>query len=109
MFGYYGFRDWIDFLDREGELLRVKAPIEIKWELGAVVRRLLDRGPNKAVLFEQPCQAGRPLSIPIFVNSTGTRRRLALAFDLPEEPMEMLHAFVARTERERYIEPVLVP
>src|SRR5437870_7727463 len=72
--GFEGLREFIQLLDREGELARVRVPVDLDQELGAVcVTSLRGRGP--ALLFEHP--GGK--DIPIFINALATRKRYALA------------------------------
>ena len=55
--GFEGLREFIDLLDREGELARVRVPVDLDQELGAVcVTSLRGRGP--ALLFEHPRRQG---------------------------------------------------
>ncbi len=78
--GFKGLREFIDLLDREGELARVRLPVDLKQELGAVcVKSLRAYGP--ALLFEQPGGKG----VPILVNLLATRRRYALAMQCPQQ------------------------
>ena len=78
--GFTGLREFIDLLDREGELARVRVPVDLDQELGAVcVTSLRGRGP--ALLFEHP--GGK--DIPIFINALATRKRYALAMQCDQQ------------------------
>src|SRR5688500_13927796 len=71
---FSGLREFLELLEAEGELARVKVPVELDQELGAVcVKSLRAYGP--ALLFEHP--GGN--SIPMLTNLLATRRRYALA------------------------------
>jgi UbiD family decarboxylase len=71
---FEGLREFIQLLETEGELARVRVPVNLDQELGAVcVKSLRGRGP--ALLFERP--GGN--DIPIFINALATRKRYALA------------------------------
>lgn len=71
---YSGLREFLDLLEAEGELARVRVPVDLNQELGAVcVKSLRERGP--ALLFERP--GGR--DIPMLTNLLATRRRYGLA------------------------------
>jgi len=77
---FEGLREFIDLLDKEGELARVKVPVDLNQELGAVcVKSLKNYGP--ALLFEKP--GGR--DIPVVINLLATRRRYALAMQCKQE------------------------
>ncbi len=96
---YDDLRQWLDKLEQEGEVTRVKIPVDINYELGAICRKVLDhRGP--VLLFENL----PGYEIPIAVNMLASRRRYALALETtPEE----IHAEWARRTVEP-VEPVIV-
>jgi 2,5-furandicarboxylate decarboxylase 1 len=72
--GYTGLREFLEVLEREGELARVGVPVALDQELGAVcVHSLRNGGP--ALLFQRP--GGQ--DVPILVNLLATRRRYGLA------------------------------
>ena len=78
--GFTGLREFIDLLDREGELARVRVPVDLDQELGAVcVTSLRGRGP--ALLFERP--GGKDM--PIFINALASRKRYALAMQCDQQ------------------------
>jgi 4-hydroxy-3-polyprenylbenzoate decarboxylase len=68
-------RDWIDLLEREGELVRVGAEVDPDLEATEIVDRVVKSG-GPALLFENPKGARHPL----LLNQFGTERRMALAF-----------------------------
>ena len=68
-------REWIALLEREGELVRVRAEVDPDLEATEIVDRLVKSG-GPAVLFEAPKGARHPL----LVNQFGTERRMCLAF-----------------------------
>ena len=77
---FNGLREFIDLLEKEGELAHVKVPVDLNQELGAVcVKSLKNYGP--ALLFEKP--GGR--DIPVVMNLLATRRRYALAMQCKQE------------------------
>ena len=77
---YSDLREFINKLEKEKQLSRVKAKVDWKYELGAVVRKTFDmQGP--ALLFESI----KDYSTPAFVGGVQTYPRLALALDLPAE------------------------
>jgi 4-hydroxy-3-polyprenylbenzoate decarboxylase len=78
--GFSGLREFIELLDREGELARVRVPVDLDQELGAVcVTSLRGRGP--ALLFERP--GGKDM--PIFINALASRKRYALAMQCDQQ------------------------
>ncbi len=76
---YASLRDFIDDLERAGELKRVAAPVSTHLEMTEIQTRLLaEAGP--AVLFENVTRAdGTRSSIPALVNLFGTVARVARA------------------------------
>jgi UbiD family decarboxylase len=80
--GFAGLREFIELLEREGELARITTPVALDQELGAVcVTSLRGRGP--ALLFERPGGT----EMPIFINALASRKRYALAMQC--EPQEV--------------------
>jgi len=83
---YSGLREFLDLLEAEGELARVRVPVDLNQELGAVcVKSLRNYGP--ALLFERPGES----DIPMLTNLLATRRRYALAMGC--EPHECQHVW----------------
>jgi 4-hydroxy-3-polyprenylbenzoate decarboxylase len=68
-------REWIDLLEREGELVRVGAEVDPDLEATEIVDRVVKSG-GPALLFENPKGARHPL----LLNQFGTERRMAMAF-----------------------------
>ena len=68
-------RDWIDLLEREGELARVSAEVDPDLEITEIVDRTVKSG-GPALLFERPKGSSHPL----LINQFGTERRMCLAF-----------------------------
>ena len=77
---YRDLREFLNRLEAEGELTRVRAEVDLKYEIGAICRKVLDqRGP--ALFFENPSS-----TIPLVANIVATRRRYAMALETtPEE------------------------
>lgn len=96
---YKGLRAFIDLLEAEGELVRVRVPVALDQELAAIcVKALRARGP--ALLFERPGGS----DIPVLVNLLATRRRYGLAMDC--EASETQREWNRRAEK--LVPPVLV-
>src|SRR6266478_3113671 len=77
---YASFRDFLETLDRAGELKRVAEPVDTE----LVVTEWADRemkspGGGKALLFEQPLVDGRVSKFPVAINTMGSRKRIAMA------------------------------
>ncbi len=68
-------RDWIKLLEREGELVRVRAEVDPDLEITEIVDRTVKAG-GPALLFENPKGSSHPL----LINQFGTERRMCLAF-----------------------------
>ncbi|NHK28680.1 UbiD family decarboxylase [Parvularcula flava] len=82
---YRSLRDFMDMLEREGELVRVSHPVSTVLEMTEIQTRLLAEG-GPAVLFEKPVlDNGEPSPIPVLVNLFGTVKRVALAVTMGNE------------------------
>jgi 4-hydroxy-3-polyprenylbenzoate decarboxylase len=68
-------REWIELLEREGELRRVGAEVDPHLEVTEIVDRTVKAG-GPALLFERPKGSTHPL----LINQFGTERRMCLAF-----------------------------
>jgi 4-hydroxy-3-polyprenylbenzoate decarboxylase len=71
---YDDLRDFLARLDREGELRRVRVPVDPMLEVTEIVQRVVRAG-GPALLFEKPTTGSMPLAMNLF----GTDRRMALA------------------------------
>lgn len=96
-------REYLEKLEAEGELKRIKAEVDWNLEIGAITRRLIDlRGP--APLFEKI--KGYPQGFRVLGNVVAATQpflhgRLALALGLPRDtPIpSLIEEFVRRTEK----------
>ena len=68
-------REWIDLLDREGELARVSVGVDPYLEVTEIVDRTVKAG-GPALLFERPKGSQHAL----LINQFGTERRMCLGF-----------------------------
>ena len=68
-------REWIALLEREGELVRVRAEVDPYLEITEIVDRTVKAG-GPALLFENVKGARHPL----LINQFGTERRMCLGF-----------------------------
>jgi 4-hydroxy-3-polyprenylbenzoate decarboxylase len=75
---YHSLRDFLDRLEKDGELVRVAAPVSTVLEMTEIQTRLMAEG-GPAVIFEKPILAnGQPSAIPVLVNLFGTVKRVAM-------------------------------
>lgn len=92
------FRDFVELLDQNKELRRVKDEVNPKFEISAIhIKVQSEKGP--ALLFENVKNS----KIPVLVNLLATRRRLALALGLPAD---IDNAAINATMSERMKVPV---
>jgi 4-hydroxy-3-polyprenylbenzoate decarboxylase len=74
---YESLSEYVDALDRCGELRRVKAMVSPELEVAEIMRRLMYKGDQPAILFENV----QGSTMPILGNAFGTMRRLQLALE----------------------------
>ena len=88
-------REWIEVLDRAGELVRVRAEVDPCLEISAITDRVSKDGGdgtgpgNRALLFEKV----KGSTMPVLVNAFGNRRRCALSLGV-----ERIEEHAARLE-----------
>src|SRR6266403_1375860 len=80
---YGSFREFVEALDRAGELTRVSVPIETDLVISEWANREM-KSPDggKALLFENPTIDGKPSQFPVAINTMGSRRRIVMALQL---------------------------
>ena len=72
---YKGLRDFLDRLEREGELVRIAVPVSTDEEIAEITERIVrSDGGGRALLFEN---TGTPW--PVVTNMFGSERRMAMA------------------------------
>ena len=72
---YLGLQQYIDRLEREGELIRVKTPVSTRFEIAEITDRMVkSEGGGKALLFENT-----GTEFPVITNMMGSSRRMAMA------------------------------
>lgn len=71
---FTGFRDFLTYLEQQGELKRIRYPVNPYLEMTEIADRVLRQG-GPALLFENPIG----YDIPVLCNLFGTTRRVALA------------------------------
>ena len=77
---YVSFRNFLETLERAGELSRLSAPVDTNLVISAWADREMKspRG-GKALLFEQPIVDGNTSTFPVAINTMGSRKRIAMA------------------------------
>jgi UbiD family decarboxylase len=100
----YDLRSFIRRLEQEGELARVRAEVDWKYELGAIARRVFGPPPGPALFFENV----KGYDTPVFVGGLHTVRRVAIALGLPPDIDEasLFREYTSRLERP--LEPVIL-
>src|ERR1044072_6277972 len=80
---YSSFRQFIDALEKAGELTRISVPVETDLLIAEWANReMKSPGGGKALLFDNPTIDGKPSSFPLAINTMGSRRRMALALQV---------------------------
>src|SRR5215472_13156829 len=75
---YRSSRHFIQRLEKDGELVRVREPVSTVLEMTEIQTRLIAEG-GPAVIFEHPIKAdGTPSQMPVLVNLFGTVKRVAM-------------------------------
>ena len=75
-----GLQDFVRHLERRGELLRVTAEVDPKFEVAEIVQRVI-RQDGPALLFERVKGADFPLAMNLY----GSARRMEMAIGRPPE------------------------
>ncbi|MDB4946485.1 MAG: UbiD family decarboxylase associated with menaquinone via futalosine [Labilithrix sp.] len=98
---YDGLRAFVDVLEREGELVRVRREVDPHLELAEIADRTM-KGGGPALLFENV----KGSAMPLLINMYGSRRRMSLALgvaDLEEHAKaigELVHTRAPKSARE---------
>src|SRR5271170_2941180 len=78
------FRDFVNALDRAGELKRIRQPVATELEITEWAdREMKSPGGGKALLFEQPTVNGQVSPFPLAINAFGSHRRMAMSLGAP--------------------------
>src|SRR6185369_1465867 len=74
------FRDFIQQLDRAGELKRISQPVATELEITELAdRQMKSPGGGKALLIEKPTVNGVVSPFPVAINTMGSWKRMALS------------------------------
>ena len=77
---FESFRDWVNHLDRAGELKRITQPVATELEITEITdREMKQPGGGKALLFEQPTVNGQLSPFPVAINTLGSWKRMAMS------------------------------
>jgi 4-hydroxy-3-polyprenylbenzoate decarboxylase len=77
---YRSFRQFVDALDKAGELKRIAVPVDTDLLIAEWAdREMKSADGGKALLFEQPAVDGKIADFPVAINTMGSRRRIAMA------------------------------
>src|SRR5260370_16496623 len=82
---YRSFREFLNALEKQGELKRVAVPVDTDLLIAeGADREMKSPGGGKALLFEQPIVNGAKSEFPVALNTMGSRRHMALALQGPD-------------------------
>ncbi|MGD0812760.1 MAG: menaquinone biosynthesis decarboxylase [Verrucomicrobiota bacterium] len=74
------FGQFLQALEKAGELKRVSQPVATELEITALAdREMKSPGGGKALLIEKPTVHGQPSPFPVAINTLGSDRRMALS------------------------------
>ncbi|MBV9619161.1 MAG: menaquinone biosynthesis decarboxylase [Verrucomicrobia bacterium] len=77
---YASFRDFIEALEKVGELTRVAQPVDTNLLISEWAdREMKSLGGGKALFFEQPEIDGKVSEFPLAINTMGSHKRIAMA------------------------------
>ena len=104
---YQDLREWIETLDREKELARVKTEVDWNLEIGGILRETCDRG-GPALLFENIKDHKNTLCTRLFTGSLTTFARVALMLGLPKDTPYRDLIQIWRERSRKLVKPVMV-
>jgi len=77
---YSSYRDFVETLERHGELKRISSPVATELEITELAdREMKSPGGGKALLIEKPTINGVVSPFPVAINTMGSWKRMALA------------------------------
>lgn len=104
---YRDLREWIETLEKEGELTRVKKEVDWDLELGAIARENMDRG-GPALLFENIKDHQNTLGKKLITCSLSSYSRVALMMGLPKDTPYQDLIRIWRERVKKPVQPVIV-
>ena len=76
---YASLKEFVDALERAGELRRVKVPVDVELEITEIADRSVKSG-GPALLFEKPVgTGGEEYDVPVLINAYASDQRMKLA------------------------------
>jgi 4-hydroxy-3-polyprenylbenzoate decarboxylase len=92
-------REFLEDLERAGELVRIREPVRVRLEMTEIADRVMKSpGGGSALLFEQPLlDDGSVSELPVAINVFGSWRRMAMALGV--ENIEVHAARIAELMR----------
>jgi len=77
---YSSYREFLQALEKAGELKRISSPLATELEITELADREM-KAPHggKALLVEAPTIGGKPSPFPLAINALGSRQRMAMA------------------------------
>src|SRR5712671_7126934 len=77
LMAFDSFRDFVNALDKAGELKRISQPVATELEITEIAdREMKSPGGGKALLFEKPTVNGEISPFPLAINTMGSARRM---------------------------------
>src|SRR5258708_15933854 len=74
------YRDFVNQLDKAGELKRITQPVATELEITELAdREMKSPGGGKALLIEQPTLNGAVSPFPLAINTMGSWKRMAIS------------------------------
>src|SRR5256714_8147498 len=74
------FRDWVNQLDKAGELTRISQSMATELEITELADREMKKpGGGKALLIEKPTVNGEVSPFPLAINTLGSEKRMAMS------------------------------
>src|ERR1700704_2539542 len=77
---FASYRDFVDQLEKAGELKRISQPVATELEITELAdREMKSAGGGKALLIEQPTVNGVVSPFPVAINTMGSHKRMAMS------------------------------
>ena len=77
---FSSFRDFVEALERAGELKRISQPVATELEITELANREMKTpGGGKALLIEKPTVNGQVSPFPVAINTMGSWKRMAIS------------------------------
>lgn len=104
---YKSLREWMEKLEKAGQLKRITAEVDWDLEMSAITRRIANRG-GPALLYENIKGYKNTLCRKVFENGLGSREKIALSLSLPMDTSYREIINVVKERIVRLVEPVKV-